>query len=82
MTALLKPLSESLATPTAGPQIGLRTCRSFVRFFRNSRNHHARRPIDPQKVLRIFYRPDPQREHARRLLPGNRKVPGLVGARR
>jgi hypothetical protein len=37
------------------------TCRRFSRFFRNSRNHHARRPIDPQKVLRIFYGPDPQR---------------------
>jgi hypothetical protein len=37
------------------------TCRCFSRFFRNSNHHHACQPKDPQKALRIFHGPDPQR---------------------
>jgi hypothetical protein len=39
--------------------------------------HCACQPNGPQKILRMFYGPDPQREHTSRLLPGNPTVPGL-----
>src|SRR6266403_1270541 len=38
-------------------------------------------PNDPQKVLRIFYGADPQRQYTSRLLPGNPTVSGLGRAR-
>jgi hypothetical protein len=59
-----------------------RTCRCFAPNFSSSNSHRARQPVNSQKVLRIFYGSDPQRQHARRLLPGNSTVFGLGGARR
>jgi hypothetical protein len=41
------------------PHVGLRTCRCFSRIFPASNHHRARRPIDPQEVLRVYYDPDP-----------------------
>ena len=42
--------------------VGLRTCRCCcARFFPGPRAHRERLPINPEKVLRVFYGPDPQR---------------------
>jgi class 3 adenylate cyclase len=57
--ARLRALSTEVSRPVFDRIGG--TCRCFSRFFCNSNHHHARRPNDPQKVLRIFHGPDPQR---------------------
>jgi hypothetical protein len=42
----------------------------FSRFSCSFRNNCARQPVGPQKVLRVFYRADPQRDYPGRILPG------------
>jgi hypothetical protein len=59
-------------------EFGMTTRRYSVRFFRNSNHHHPRRTDDPEKILRVFYGPDPQRKHTSCLLPGDPTIPGLV----
>src|ERR1700730_13408091 len=63
----LTPGFRPFATQT--PNVGLRTCCPFARNFPSSNSHPTRRAVNPEKILRVFYRSDPQRQHASRLLP-------------
>src|SRR5271165_4866200 len=40
--------------------VRFRTCRCFAPNFPSSNSHRARQPVNSQKVLRVFYGPDPQ----------------------
>src|SRR5260370_33265980 len=64
--------------PSLLSNVGLRTWHCFSTIFRNSNHHHARRSIDPQKVLRVFYGPDLQRAHTGPLItrPSSGSWPG------